>query len=197
MANKKPMLIKTLLDSGMIIFSVLIALFINEWRSHYREQVKTNQILENIKGEIKINQKFILKLVAYHEVVRENIRQAHDKDSVEQIFFPNVSFDIFEVAPKGIIQGQLNNIAWTVAKTDKITNRISLDKSQMLFAVYEQQITVNETIDRILTLLSTRELQRKKLVKESVIVFEREMNSLIGQEYNLSHKYSKTLAIFK
>lgn len=193
MKKRRTIIKKIILESVMIIFSVLIALFINEWRNSYNEAVKTKLIIENIEVEIQNNQKFIQELIPYHESIRKKIMHAYKQDSLEQKFFSNVSFEIFEVAPNGIIQGKLNDIAWTVAKEEKITNRISINEVQALYTVYEQQKTVYETIDIIINFLSSREIQKKELIEESVIMFGKEIHELIGQEKFLNKKYSNAL----
>ncbi|MGB1204175.1 MAG: hypothetical protein ACPG5B_00945 [Chitinophagales bacterium] len=196
-AKKKSKQFKIFAESGMIVFSVLFALFINEWRSNYNERVQTEKIITNIEEEIIENQKFLQELIPYHEKVREQMIHAFIQDSLEETFFPNIRFDILGIAPNGIIQRKFNNIIWTVAKEDKITNRISLEESRVLYATYEQQQTVSKTANRIISLLSSREIQRKKLLQESVVVLGIELHELIGQEQNLSDKYTRALGVIK
>ncbi|MEX0273049.1 MAG: VOC family protein [Flavobacteriaceae bacterium] len=192
MPKPKSIVLKILLESAMIIFSVFIALFITEWKNSKNEAAKTQLLVENIEKEIQKNKDYLKELIVYHEKVGENIRQTH-RDSIEQVFFQDDRFEIYEVAPDGIIQGYLDNIAWTVAKEDKITNRIPLEVSQTLFTVYEQQTFVMGTIKRIANFLSSREVQKKELVEESAVIFETLMNELAGQERFLHMAYIEAL----
>ena len=188
---------KILLEAGMIVLSILLALFINEWRSNYNDRLETNKMLSNIIEEMDSNQVFIDNLISYHTVVLEKIQQAALSDSLESTFLKNEYFEISEVAPKGIKQGDLHSIAWIVAKEEKISNRITFKESQMLFSVYDQQFRVLKTIDRIIGILSSREIHRKELLEESIIVLAIELNELIGQEKDLSYRYAKTLKELK
>ena len=95
--------------------------------------------------------------------------------------------------PKGIIQGDLQRIAWTIAQEENITNRISYQNSQILFSTYEQQQRVLRTIERIIDILSSRKIHRKELLDESLIVLAIEWNEMIAQEHELNRIYTQTL----
>ncbi len=98
-----------------------------------------------------------MSLYPYHELELKSIQHALDVDSLEQTFFPNYVFRIGAVAPDGIAQDEFKIIAWLVAKEERITNRIPFESSKLLFGVYQQQETVDETIDRIINLISDGE----------------------------------------
>lgn len=193
MSAKKSFLIKLFSESLLIIFSILFALLINEWRNNYKENKRTKTLLQNIRGEITSNQQLVQDLIVYHDSVLDNISDALETDSLEASFFSNLYFEIFNVAPKGIIQGKINNIAWEVAKEDKITNRVSLEVAKELSELYSQQETVKGTIGRIINVISSREAQRKELLQESVLLFGIEIHELVAQERYLEQMYSSAL----
>ncbi|MFS4466981.1 hypothetical protein [Maribacter sp. 2210JD10-5] len=188
---------KLLSESALIVFSVLLALFISEWRNDYNENKQTQVIIKNIREEISENQKFLETYIPYHEQVKKRINQAYVQDSLETTFFSDKSFDISNVAPNGILQDRLNNIVWTVAKADKITNRIPLQESKILYEIYDQQNTVNKTVERIIAFLSSREIHRKESLDESVIVLRTLFNELVGQEKYLNYQYENALKELK
>src|SRR5690606_14132218 len=124
-------------------------LFINEWKSNSNERKNTALMMENITAEIENNKRFVEGLIPYHTSALEQIQNAGLKDSLPALFLKNEYFEISSVAPKGIKQGELQNIAWSIAKEERISNRISFQESQLLFSAYEQQSRVLKTIDRI------------------------------------------------
>ncbi|WP_420552614.1 hypothetical protein [Tenacibaculum aiptasiae] len=195
MSKRKSFWYSIILESAMIIFSVFIALFINEWKNEKNEAKRTELIVQNIESEIQNNRKIIQNIIGYHEKIMNNISQPDNKQILEQKFFKNAYFSIGEIAPKGIIQEHFQDIAWAVAKEDKITNRISLEESQVLFAVYEQQNLIKGTIKDIINLLTSHEVHKVELVSENVIVFKILMNELIGQEKILETNYKNALAL--
>ena len=191
--EKKRPVLKFFSESLMIVISVLFALFLNEWRNNYNEEQRTLKLLENLKTEISANLSVLEKLVPYHEMVADKIAIAYDSSRLEEYFFNSYYFQTKHVAPKGIIQSNLYDIAWTVAKQDGISNRIDWEQTKTFSELYDQQILVNQTIDRIYIIISSREAQRKELLNETVLVFEDEILELIGQEKNLLSFYKKAL----
>jgi hypothetical protein len=188
---------KILLEALLIVLSVLLALFINEWKSNHNEKKETRKMMDNIITEISNNQMFIDSLIPYHVSVFEKIQEAAINDSLEITFMENGYFEINAIAQKGVKQGDLQRIAWIVAKEEKISNRITFEESQILFSVYEQQSRVLKTIDRIIDILGSREIHRKELIEESVIVLAMEWNEMIAQEKELSYRYARSLKQLK
>lgn len=184
---------KVVVEALMIVLSVLLALFINEWKSNENERRDTSIMLENITAEVEHNKNLIENLLPYHKSVLENIQAAAYKDSLSHTFLRNGYFEMSSVAPNGIKQGEFQNIAWSIAKEDKISNRISFDESQLLFAAYEQQLRVLGTINRIIDILVSREIHREELIEESVIILALEWNEMIAQEEELLYRYAQTL----
>ncbi|WP_299107660.1 hypothetical protein [uncultured Tenacibaculum sp.] len=197
MSKRKSFWSKIILESLMIIFSVFIALFINEWKNEKNEAKRTKLIVQNIKSEIQNNREILQNIIQYHEEIMDRLSLPSNRETIEEKFLKNGYFAIREIAPNGIIQEQFQNIAWTVAKEDKITNRIHLNESQVLFAVYEQQNVLKGTIKDIVSFLSSREVQRKELAHENVMVFRILMNELVGQEKVLETMCINALEIIK
>ena len=191
--NEKISWKKFILEALLIILSVLFALFINEWKSDQNKQTETSKMMDNIITEVSHNRLLIKSLIGYHESVLNKIQETALNDSLETTFFKNGYFEINSVAEKGVIQTDFQSIAWNIAKEEKITNRISFEESQILFSTYEQQSRVMKTIERIIDILSSREIHRKELIEESVIVLALEWNEMISQERELSFEYDQTL----
>ena len=188
---------KIALEALMIVLSVLLALFINEWKRNKNELRNTNIMMDNIKAEIKNNKNLVEDLIPYHKSVLEKTQAAALKDSLSSTFLRNGYFEISSVAPKGVKQGEFQNIAWSIAKEERISNRISFDESQVIFSAYEQQSRVLRTIDRIIDILGSREIHREELIEESVIILALEWNEMIAQEEELMYRYSEAMKKLK
>jgi hypothetical protein len=176
-------------DAFIIIFSVLLALFLNEWRSNIKENKKTKKVLEHVKLEIKDNYEIAKKVNAYHKKVLKNIREIQEFENPRDSLFKNGKFLYGFFAPSGVIQDDFSDIAWEVAKQENISTRLEFLESKLLFIIYEQQATVNETLDRLVAFLGDRSVHRKDLLEESLVVLEDEFNDLVGQEKNLMQLY--------
>lgn len=188
---------KAFYEFTLIVFSVLFALFINEMRNTFNEKRNTQTLINNIKLELKENQKLTSNLREYHQECLTRIRNAYQKDSLESTFFSDNIFEIEKVAPNGIIQDDFKKIAWEVAVQEKISSRIDFSNSSILSEVYVQQITVDETISKIIDIISTREAHRKELLLETVTLFGMELSELVGQEGYLLNKYEEALEVLK
>ncbi len=60
-----------LIDVGAIIFSVLFALALDDWRVHRDTKAKVNKVLETIRHEVAQNKEAVSKALAYHEPLVE------------------------------------------------------------------------------------------------------------------------------
>lgn len=188
---------KILLDSALIIFSVLFALLINEWRNNLLEKKRTRIVIENLKKEIKRNQTITTDFLEYHSSVYDTIKTIYLNGAIETTFWRDSSFYIYKVAPDGIVQESLSNLAWEIAKEEKITSRVNFEIASALFEVYDQQAVINQTIDRIIHLLNTREAQRKAHLRETVLLFYKDFNELTGQEEYLLYAIEEALKVLE
>ena len=192
--SKKYTFKKILFDSGMIMFSVLLALFIDEWKTNYNEEVETKKMLENIKLEITKNQKFVKNAISYQDSILQRTAKIVEQDSIEEkLYSATYGFMIRDIAPNGISQGRIYDIAWTVAKANQITNRISLERAQVLHNVYDQQIIVRAALDDIIQVLTDRESLRKERLRETVILYMSTTGEFAGRLRYLDNLYSEAL----
>ena len=85
---------KILLDSALIIFSVLFALLINEWRNNLTEKKRTRIVIENLKKEIKRNQTITKDFLEYHSSVYDTMKTIYLNGAIETTFWKDSSFYI-------------------------------------------------------------------------------------------------------
>ncbi|MEM8909709.1 MAG: hypothetical protein AAGD05_17810, partial [Bacteroidota bacterium] len=79
-------------ESFLIIFSVLFALLINEWRTAYKEKQRTISMLNNIRQELMANQQFVDQLISYHESVVQKIQQVRKQGDLKATFYSEDGF---------------------------------------------------------------------------------------------------------
>ncbi len=177
----------------MIVFSVLFALFISEWRNNVNEKKRTATILDNIEAEIKANHLVLKDVLMYHDSVRQNITLAIKQDSIKQVFFPDQKFYLYKVAPNGIMQEYINNIAWEVAKQERISTQIDFELSKSLFVAYKQQSSFEQALYDISDLLNNRNSHKIEHAEETALLFRRAFNELVGREIRLAIVYEHAL----
>ena len=134
------------------------------------------------------------RLIAYHTSVLEQL-DATPTESLEGVFFRDNRFLIYdiEIAPQGISQEILKDIAWSAAERETISGRISFVKSQLLFETYHQQDNVYSTVTKLVDVLSERETHRRALVEETIAMIYQLFEELKAQEKLLLYRYEECL----
>lgn len=189
---------KFLGESLLIVFSVLFALFIDQCQSDAKERERTESILGNIRLELERNLGSTRRLVSYHDAVLEKLG-ATPTDSLEEIFFSEGRFLIYDndIAPLGVSQEVFKDIAWNTAEREDISGRISFERAQTLFEVYQQQQNVTNTIAKLVDILSERDTHRKELVTETVAIMRKLFEEMRSQEIQLVSQYERALSDFQ
>ncbi len=188
-SNTRQQIKRILRESAVIVFSVLLALFANEWRSNVKEAQQTQTILNNIKLELKDNERIAQKAIQYHQSVYQNLEAVVDSDTIEQFLFDGYIFEDYKVAPNGIMREGFNNIAWIVAKEERLATRISFQQSEALYEAYDQQLTVEETLNKVTNLVYDRQTHRRTATKENVVLLILIFHELVAQEEELLRRY--------
>jgi len=187
----KDQLKKIVGESAVIIFSVFLALFANEWRNKVNEDNQTQIILSNIKAELRDNERIAKNAISYHQSVFDHINNLEWSDSLENALFNGYFFDDFKLAPKGIMRESFNDIAWIVAQEERLATRISFQESEAIYEAYNQQETVDHTINRIINLLFDRTTHQKASIKSNVVMLQLLFFELTAQEEELMRKYAR------
>lgn len=182
---------KIIRESIVIIFSVFLALFANEWRNNVKEDEQTQVILDNIKSEMKNNERVAENAMSYHRTVLDNIDSLKNSETLEKDLFNGYYFEDFKFAPKGIMRQGFNDIAWVVAKEERLATRISFQQSEALYEAYNQQSTIEETINRILHILYERSTHRAESTRENIVLMDVLFDELVWQEEQLLRNYKR------
>lgn len=190
--SERSSLRKILGESAIIIFSVLLALFANEWRSGVNEQRETDLILSHILSELRENKEVALVAYAYHKSVFDTLQNL-DIETAKDSLFNGFYFDDFKLLPKGVMQQGFNDIAWTVAKEERLATRINFERSQVLYNAYRQQQTVDHTLDRITDLTFDRRTHDADATVKNLVMLNLLFYELTAQEEELLFRYRQAI----
>ncbi len=177
----------------MIVFSVLLALTLNEVRSSLAEKRQTRQILTNVKEEISRNQQIVKKLVTYHQQVAGSVEAAIENDSIQRQLIGNKGFNFFILAPKGIIQDKINATSWDIALNSNIAIRTDFKTTLLLTELYDQQKIVKDAVNALIIIFESREVHKKENMQETLILLRNSINELQGRENSLLFYYKEGL----
>ncbi len=177
----------------MIVFSVLLALMLNEVRNSWMETRQTNQLLANVKEEIFRNQQIVQKLVTYHQQVAGSVEAAIEKDSIRGQLIGNRGFNLFMLAPQGIIPDKINATSWDIALNSNIAIRTDFKTTMLLTELYDQQKSVKDAINALIVMSESRDMHKKENLQETLILLRNLMIELQGRENSLLFYYREGL----
>lgn len=113
-----------------IIFAVLLALWLEEWREDVERQDRAGEFVERIRLEVEKNRADIFDAIVENQKSIDGIKKAFADDSV----------DLQTLAPfLGISGGSTSNAAWTSAQMTQAISEMPVETVMTLSAVYDTQ----------------------------------------------------------
>ncbi|MEM7361055.1 MAG: hypothetical protein AAF431_18330 [Pseudomonadota bacterium] len=173
---------KVLFESGLIIFSVLLALTLSEWREQARLNEETDRAMQLIRMELSSNLGTLEKWNTNHRMILSNIEQTLEKNDF-------ATSDIDQKAlvraqmPNGLTQSQLNTSAWDAIKQSQVSNALDIDIIFALSNLYTiQSQGISQTLKSILQTLNSRELYKQTGKSETLLLLKGLFQELVSQE---------------
>ena len=126
------------LDGALIVFSVLLAFFLNGYNEERGKQARTRTALQNIVAELKSNQQDVERVLGYHRQVLQRLNEA-----AAQPLPPQASlFDVLaRAAPEGLSPPALQTTAWETAQASGALQNLKYEQSYLLSQAYRLQAT--------------------------------------------------------
>jgi hypothetical protein len=168
--KSRELLSKALFESALIVFSILLALAINEWKEDRDNQRLASQALENFEREIQENSGRVERSFPYHRHLSEAFKRARFLTEVE--------------GWHGISSPVLQDTAWQTALATNAFGQIRYETVSALSQVYTSQKSFEKIADDVVTSLVNQGLSdaTKGL-----------MNDLLIAEMGLRSAYEQAL----
>jgi hypothetical protein len=135
-----------------IVVAILLALAVNNWQEHLRQQrdLRTNVI--NIVRELEVNHRALAALAPQHDREAAAFRQetSGDLGRHEQLSLDDFYHEFRRIAPRGLGVVQLQQDAWQVAQSDPSFSAMPAGQRLALARVYSQQANLIEIYARII-----------------------------------------------
>jgi hypothetical protein len=188
---KKQTVLKYMAEAVLIVFSVLLAFILNEYRENYLENNLLQDNLAEISDEIKANLSLLQEALPYHKEVLKNIQTFLKDDSGLEL---NDRLLLYSIAPDGIIQNPLSSTAWYVFTDNELTTKIDFKTTYQLSQAYHaQEHFVEHIIAKIIDLLISRDAVDKDEIHTTLLMLDVHFNDLIQQETILIEHYKNAL----
>jgi hypothetical protein len=187
--------IKVVFESSLIIFSVLLALFLNEYREELARNQEKERALKMVNAELKSNLNTLNEWLPYHKEVLKNLEQSFDDNHDNHDLSFNDQYTLITSSfPKGIVQTMLDNSSWEAIKQSNVSSTIDLDIIFSLSKLYKvQSLGIESTLQRTLMILSSRESIREGNLRETIFLLKNHFNELVGQEVYMIEVYEKLI----
>jgi hypothetical protein len=157
-------------ESALIIFSVLLALILTEYITNLHEKKAINELLTNIKQELINNKKAEQEQYAYQKQVLKNIDSALNSKVFQQKILSNDVFNLHDIAPEGVVNRDLNTVAWDIAKSNNISSKVSFELISKLTDIYNNQARIDKVEEKVADVLLSRESRKPENIHATLIL---------------------------
>ncbi len=186
-------LLEYLFQIVLIVFSVGLALFLNEVRTDKKIQNNKNLALINLKSEVQENKVILSDLIPYHlEVIHRLDSVIENYEALEAILVEG-QLDLLELAPKGIYERLPSNATWEIANLSGTLAEFSFDELHYYYLIYDQQAVTFKPADKIVEIIFSRQFMDTSKSKENAIMIRNGFRELVGRERSLLTYYNQAL----
>jgi hypothetical protein len=159
-----------LIESLLIVFSVLLALFLTESINKSHDRKYTVDLLKNIVIELKNNKTAILQIQEYNLKVLNKINSALADKKIQDSIVSNSEFHLNVIAPHGVLLHYLDDEAWTIAKNNNIMSKINIESISILNKVYENLERIGKVEDEVAQVIFERNSRDPRQIQSTLII---------------------------
>ncbi len=189
----KENLLRYTLEATLIVFSVLLALFLDNVINDRREARVVDELMSHIADEMKSNLRIVDEWLPYHRSVIAEIDRYLASDELRQSLLTADGIDYGRLMKRGLIQDFYSNSSWQLAQQSELTSRIDFAVTSSISRAYLSQANVNRTLDRFSEFVFERQTHDPKQLVVSLKILRNLLNELSGQESVLQHNYREAL----
>jgi hypothetical protein len=187
---------KYFFEGILIVFSVLFALFIDNYAQRLKVEKQKNLAIERIKLELSQNQKIAKGWLVHHGKILERIKNLMKlpKDSLKKEFSKDnyLTFALLS-GGKPVTNELLSSTAWETAKSTAIIEEFDFQMIESLTRAYEHQnFLTDKTLNGIVNTYFERDSHELKNIDSTLKQFLIRFNELTAQERFLLKIYEKT-----
>jgi hypothetical protein len=157
-------------ESMLIIFSVLLALVLTEYFNKLHDKTETKELLDNVRAELIRNKQLELQQYTYQKNILKAIDSALKTPSFQKKILSNGEFHLNYIAPEGVVNRDLGEVAWEVAKSHNITSKVSFRLISKLTNIYANQARIDKVEEKVATVLLSWESRKGENIRETLIL---------------------------
>ncbi|MEO9483210.1 MAG: hypothetical protein ABJG47_07180 [Ekhidna sp.] len=128
------------IEALLIVFTVLLALGLSEWRSSIKEDQTREAVLNNILKELQANKNDLDRKMDYHLAMSQKLGRYLSNDSLWNSLTYNSGMEaMIQILERGIWNPILQNSAWRSAELSGVVNTFDYETTYILSGVYRVQ----------------------------------------------------------
>ena len=181
------------LEAILIVFSVLLALFLDNVFEERREARIIDEIVGHIDDEMKSNLAIVDEWLPYHRAVIGEIDRYLASDELQRSLLTVDGIDYGRLMEKGLIQDFYSDSSWQLAQQSEITSRIEFGVTSAISRAYLSQQNVNLTLKRFSDFVFERQTHDPDQLLTSLRILRNLLQELSGQQSVLQHNYREAL----
>ncbi len=177
-----------------IVVAILLALAVNNWQEHVKQETRLRENVANIMRELDVNQRALAALATRNEAEARAVDRevAKLERSGEQIDFDDFSTFFRRTAPDGLGVLSLQDVAWSVAQSDRSLAIMPAGERIALAGVYEGQEQLRTYYGRLVSTLEIPESGDRFAMLASA---DLEFGDIIATERSLLAAYRRVIPV--
>lgn len=174
---------RVLVESALIVFSVLLALALDEWRESRRQAARVNVAVEAIRSELLSNRRAVERALLFHRATHDTLASfaAAGQQPPHRMYYGRGMFKPARVVAT----------AWESARESGVTNSLPYDLVLTLSAVYANQRRYEALGDAIVADLyaDVRARGAEPVLRDGFVGFVTLTEDFANREANLLEDY--------
>ena len=187
-------LAKYALEAVLIVFSVLLALFLDQALTERRDLQTMDELVGHVTEEISGNLEVVNKWLPYHASVIAKIDVHLASTELQKNLINDAGIDYFVLMEDGVLQDFYSVSAWQLALQSEMFSKLDIDTTQKIAKGYYSQEYVDDTLQRLVDFTFSRDAMDKAQLVHSLTLLRRLIQELVGQEYILRRNYEEALS---
>ncbi len=183
------------LEAIFIVFSVLLALFLDNVLEDRRDARVIDDLVSHIADEMRSNLAIVDQWLPYHRTVVDEIDRYLASDELQQSLLTADGIDYGRLMERGLIQDFYRNSSWQLAQQSEMTSRIEFSVTDAISKAYLSQQNVNLTLQRFSDFVFERQTHDPNQLVNSLRILRNLLQELSGQQSVLQHNYQEALQI--
>ena len=128
------------IEAMLIVFTVLLALALSEWRNIVKENQTKRDVLNNIISELEANKADLESRIDYHLAMANKLNTYLASDSLWNTLGSSTGMEAtIQILDRGIWNPKLQNNAWRSAELSGVVNTFDYETIYVLSNVYRVQ----------------------------------------------------------